>query len=66
MVQFVLHDENVLFLARHLDVKVHCGVPDVCERTKRAVQKYIEEKGIDKEGTWGQARKFRPLPPCFN
>ena len=65
MVQFMLHDKHVLFLARHLDVKVHSSGPDVHERTKCAVKQCIEEKKIDKEGTWGSDKEIQIIATMF-
>ena len=69
MIQFMLHDEHAVAVARLMNVKFRGDVLDDHERKRRAVaalQGYIRKHGVDRPSTWGLRKKFVSLPLCFN
>ena len=64
MIQFMLHDEHAVAVARLMNVKFRGDVLDDHERKRRAVaalQGYIRKHGVDRLSTWGTEKEIRVI-----
>ena len=64
MIQFMLHDEHAVAVARLMNVKFRGDVLDDHERKRRAVaalQGYIRKHGVDRPSTWGTEKEIRVI-----
>ena len=64
MIQFMLHEDHAVAVARLMNVKFGGSVRDDHERKRRAVaalQGYIRKHQVNSQGTWGTEKEIRVI-----